>query len=75
MQHTYAHTHTLNLSLNTLLHLASGYNSVCLLRAPWLADTTVRGPAALGQLVNAVVVHLDCGGAVLDLVVKVPKIH
>jgi hypothetical protein len=46
---------------------------VCFFRAPRLADTTVRGPAALGQLVNAAVVHLDMYMAVLDLVVKVPK--
>jgi hypothetical protein len=35
---------------------------------------TVRGPAALGQLVNAAVVQLDIFMAVLDLVVKVPQV-
>jgi hypothetical protein len=59
------------------LHLASGYNPVfCLFRAPWLAETTVWGPAALGQLVNAAVVHLDIYMAALDLVLKLtPVLH
>jgi hypothetical protein len=35
----------------------------------------VRGPAALGQLVNAAVVHLDIFMAVLDHVEKVPRIQ
>ncbi len=46
---------------------------VCFFRAPRLADTTVWGPAALGKLVHAAVVHLDIYMAALDLVVKVPR--